>query len=305
MSNLKKLGKGLEDISYLFISSPQENSQVQEPTLKSQKETTSLLEIPVKNICLIGNSQGFENAFLIVNLSLALARLGMKIAVLDLNEELPCLNFLLGRKVQNPEFADSQELIKEGPLGVKLIGLNQSILRNIFRQEKTDKLISILEKIEDDADLVLISILQNNFLTYTQNLLHSMREFLVMVPPQKEKMMAAYKVIKKIFFDNPQAKIGIVAMGIEHLYEVDAVFKKMFSVTKKFLLKELSKYGFLYKIQSQDNEQAHIVSFYDADLTACISNIAQIVVLRSNLAEPVLRGGSFFKKIITEFTKKI
>ncbi len=303
MRSMKKLGKSLDDISYLFLSSAEKESQVKDISVQPKKKPGSILDVPVKSICLIGDSTGFQNAFLVINLSLALARLGMRIAVVDMDEEFPCLNFFLGRDVQMSEINNPQGLIKEGPLGVKLIGLNKLILERLSDDEKKEKLISELAKIEDNVDLILIGVMQKNLSNISCLLAETMKEFLVLVPPDKNKMLNSYKIIKTIFHHNTLAKIGIVVINIDHMYEIEVVFNKLEGAVKKFLDKELYKYGFLFKIKPSANAKANIASFYDADLTACISNIAQIVVLRSNVEETVVAEGSFFKKIITDFSK--
>ena len=95
MSDSKKIGKGLEDISYLFLSSSENEPLAKDTFAQQEKKIPSILEIPMKSVCLIGTNSAFLDAFLIINLSLALARLGMRIAVVDMEPELPCLNFFL------------------------------------------------------------------------------------------------------------------------------------------------------------------------------------------------------------------
>jgi hypothetical protein len=86
------------------------------------------------------------------------------------------------------------------------------------------------------------------------------------------------------------------------MYEIDAVYEKMAGAVKKFLDKELHKYGFLFKLKQEVDSKANIASFYDADLTACISNIAQIIVLRLSLNEANYPQEALFKKMLGELT---
>lgn len=48
MSKLKKLGKGLEDISYLFLSTDEENSPEEEPAAKNEKKTQPCRSFPLR-----------------------------------------------------------------------------------------------------------------------------------------------------------------------------------------------------------------------------------------------------------------
>jgi len=302
MRNVKKLGKGLEDISYLFISSPEENSPVEQVIEHHQPQKFHPPAAALKAICLIGDDLGSESSFLIINLSLALARLGMKIAVLDMNEQFPCLEFFTGNRVTEKQIDSPEQLVKEGPLGVKLVGLNQIVLEKFSDNENINKLYSLLSKIEEEVDLILGSVLPKNFLIHGDYLSPVTREFLVLVDANKEKMIDAYKIIKNIFHNNPAAKIGVIVADVEKVREVEAVYDKMQKVVRKFLNKELYKYGFLYKLKPDSQIDKKYASFYDADLTACISNIAQIVILRSSLSELPLGPDSFFKTIISALT---
>ncbi|MBU1087816.1 MAG: hypothetical protein KKD05_09920 [Candidatus Omnitrophica bacterium] len=302
MNKLKKLGKGLDDISYLFLSPEQEDSAEQEIMLEPDKTRTKTVEMATKNICLIGNSHDSRDAFLVINLSLALARLGMRIAVVDMDEKLPCVNFLLGRANDIILENNGQEFVSQGPFGVKLAGLNAALIENMLVDKALrTKIMLEMKKMEQEVDLVLISVSQDSLFYMNPLLRKSIEEFLVFVSPDKNSMLNSYKVIKTIFSNNPVAKIGTIITDIEHMYEIDVVFNKMFSAVRKFLVKELYKYGFLFKLKQEVNNNSNIASFYDADLTACISNIAQIIILRLNLEENVKSNGELFKNVFNEF----
>ncbi len=301
MNKLKKLGKGLEDISYLFLSTDEENSLVEEPAAKEEKKDQSVPEISTKSICLIGNYRDYRDAFLIVNLSLALARLGMRIAVVDIDENLSCLNFFLGKKPREERVSTPGTVIQEGPLGVKLISLNPALIKQLSQADKKTKLSLELDEVEENVDLILFSIMPKDIENAMPLINKQIRESLVLVSPDKHEMLNAYKIIKFIFLHNPLAKIGTILTEIGHMYEIDAVYDKMSRVVKKYLDKELYKYGFLFKLKQEVGSKANIASFYDADLTACISNIAQIIILRLNLEKSDSKQKPLFKRMLTEF----
>jgi len=302
MNKLKKLGKGLGDISYLFISGEEENSPAKDTREKHTDKNSSDSRLSTKSICLIGNYCDDRDAFLVVNLSLALARLGMRIAVADMDRDLCCMNFFLGKKPEQRHRVTSKAVIEEGPLGVKLIGMTPALLGQLPDAQTKSKLALKLDEIEKNVDLILVSIMQKDLQDAKPLIKDSINEFLVLVPPDKQKMIIAYKIIKSIFSDNPLAKIGTIITEIDHMYEIDAVYEKMSGAVRKFLDKELHKYGFLFKLKQEVDSKANIASFYDADLTACISNIAQIIVLRLSLNEANYPREALFKKILGELT---
>ncbi|MCG2712197.1 MAG: hypothetical protein L6416_07750 [Candidatus Omnitrophica bacterium] len=301
MNKLKKLGKGLEDISYLFLSTDEENSFAEEPAAKEKKKDLIVPELSTKSICLIGNYCDYRDAFLIVNLSFALARLGMRIAVVDIDENLSCLNFFQGKKPREERASIQETIIQEGPLGVKLIGLNPVLIAHLFQADKKTRLSLELDDVEKNVDLILLSIMPKDLENAMPLINRQMRESLVLVSPDKHEMLNAYKIIKLMFLHNPLAKIGVIITEIEHMYEIDAVYDKMARVVKKYLDKELYKYGFLFKLKQDVGSEANIASFYDADLMACISNIAQIIILRLNLEKSESKQKPLFKRMLTEF----
>lgn len=300
MNKLKKLGKGLGDISYLFISGEEENSPSKNVQAERDAKDSSGAGVSTKSICLIGNYCDDRDAFLVVNLSLALARLGMRIAVVDMDENLCCLNFFLGKKPEEKYNVTSKAVIEEGPLGVKLVGITPALIKQLSDTQIKSRLASKLDEIEKNVDLILISVMQKDLQDAKSLIKETVREFLVLVPPDKQKMLIAYKIIKLIFSDNPLAKIGTIITEIDHMYEIDAVYEKMSGAVKKFLDKELHKYGFLFKLKQEVDSKANIASFYDADMTACISNIAQIIVLRLSLGEENYPRQPLFKRLVGE-----
>ncbi len=301
MNKLKKLGKGLEDISYLFLSADEENNTIEASAIKEEKEEQIVPQISTKSICLIGNHCDYRDAFLIVNLSLALARLGLRIAVVDIDENLSCLNFFLGTKPQENQLGNCSTLVKEGPLGIKLIGLNPAITEQLSQSGKKTKLSVELDELEENVDLILLSIMPKDIETAMPLINKQIGEVLVLVSPEKQAMLNAYKIIKLIFLHNPLAKIGAIITEIDHMYEIDGVYDKMSDVVKKYLDKELYKYGFLFKLKQDIGSKANIASFYDADLRACISNIAQIIILRLNLEKIDEKHKTQSKRMLTNF----
>ncbi len=141
--------------------------------------------------------------------------------------------------------------------------------------------------------------MQNTLLQMDKVLAESMKEFIIFVSPDDDKMLEAYRIMKVLFSRNPMAKVGTVVTGIDYMIEVDRVNNKMSGAVKKFLDKELYKYGFLYKIKREFNTFSNSSSVED-NLTACLSNIAQIIMHRLNLDESSLSSGLFFKRIFAE-----
>lgn len=281
MNETKKLGRGLEDISHLFLSSMDKNTPAEEILFEDKERESATAKIATKSICIVGDSNlGFQDAFFVINLSLALSRLDFRVAVVDIDEQLPYLNFFLNFNVNKSDVSKTDLLVKEGPLGVKLIGLNRYFLENGFDSEHKEGMIGQLGRIETEVDIILISASQKSLSNIRNFLKKSISDFLMLVPPDKDKMLHFYKVIKKIYLEDSLAKVGIVVINSDSMYEIDAVYDKISHVVKKFLDVELFMYGFLFKIK-QGIESKNIVGYsFDSDQNDCISNIAEILVDR-------------------------
>jgi len=258
-------------------------------------------ESPLKSICVVGDLAGPQNAFLVVNLALALARLGLRICVVDMDESGPCLNVLHGEDAATEHAAaGAASAVVKGPLNVQVV--NWPLVRDARAASNDDKrrVLARLDTLGSEIDMVLVSTQPQHVFSLPPGLRETIREFLVMVSPDKHKMLQAYKMIKSIFMHEPLANIGLIVSNIEHMYEIENVFVKMSAAARKFLDKELYKYGFLFKLRQSTATAAPLATFYDADLTACISNIAQIVVLRLNLGESASASGASLRNVLTQ-----
>jgi len=95
MKQTKKLGRGLEDFSHLFISSP---AEVKKP-LPEACNDSSLREkgvtSPSRSICILSHRPFAERAFLVINLALEIARQGQKVLVLDGDFSIPRLGMIM------------------------------------------------------------------------------------------------------------------------------------------------------------------------------------------------------------------
>ncbi|MCM8812890.1 MAG: hypothetical protein NC924_03010 [Candidatus Omnitrophica bacterium] len=295
MTTARKLGKGLGDISHLFLSGAQDDGHPDIAEITAPDQNVAAPKAAAKTICVLGDGS-FHDAFLVINLSLALARLGMRIAVVDMDEQLPCVKFFLGENGKK-QSDGSEKIAQEGPLGVRLIGLPRSLAVKVAADNEPGRLAyAELEEIERAADLLVLNAAHATLPAFRQELSSTVWEFLVRVAPESAALAQAYRTIKTIFSENPLTKIGVIISDIEHMYEIEPTYAAIAGAVKKYLDKELYKYGFLFRIQPAD-AAANIASFYDADLSACVSNIAQIILLRLSLHSAESGQEKFFETV--------
>lgn len=304
MSESRRLGKGLEEISHLFLSSGEEKAAFKTNAGADAGKIPPDNKRTPKYICLVGDEPDLHHAFFVVQLSLALTRSGMRIAVVDMDEDLPCFHFLTGGKAGSDTSINSHRVIREGRSGVKVVGFSETIIAGLSETEAADRVLNNLRHIEEEHDVILISVVQGTLLKMETVLPDPLREFILFVARDKFKMLAAYKTIKSIFSLHPLAHAGIIITPIRHAFEADLVHDRMSGAVEKFLGRELHRYGFLYKSEKEPDAAFLSDSFCEADVTTCISNIVQ------NLVSRVHRTGSssqghFFSNLCAGYGRTI
>ena len=94
MKQTKKLGRGLEDFSHLFISSPGETKKPLPETRQGSVEHKDGVSAHSRSICILSHRALDERAFLVINLALEIALQGKKVLVFDGDFSIPRLTML-------------------------------------------------------------------------------------------------------------------------------------------------------------------------------------------------------------------
>ena len=249
MKQTKKLGRGLEDFSHLFLSSPGGKSQpaeipeIEEPPGKA-------LKAHARTVCIAGERGVGERAFLAVSLAVTFAGQGKKVVVFDADFSLPRLCMLMERVPSNsllnlithPERKGA--VLKESS-GVTLITLDVDVatLRCLTDRERLSLTAAISTSVEE-ASVVLV-ITSGDFINQMKVFIESADDIVVVAPQPVAEMINAYGLIKKIFQLDEHARVGIIASRSTLFDHADAVFEKMQRVVKKFLDKPLLNHGYL------------------------------------------------------------
>ena len=144
MKQEKKLGRGLEDFSHVFLSSRSEKIESLSTTNRDVDSEKEGVVTPVRAICIISDREVKERAFLTVNLALEIAKQGKRVLVFDADFSLPRLCMLMDIPARSSVLHfisknGEDEIIAEGVNGVKLITLDVDIsdLRSLGESERT------------------------------------------------------------------------------------------------------------------------------------------------------------------------
>ena len=250
MKRVKRLGRGLEDFSHLFLSSKSEKSEHSTGGTHDAVSEPEGARILPRVICITSDRRVGERAFLTVNLACELAERGKRVLVFDADFSLPRLCMLMdiparGSMLQFITKNGKEEVIAGGKEELKLITLDVDIsdLRSLGEHERST-LIQCFRRAEEESDIMLINA-SPGFIHHMRAILKAVAEVIVVTPQQVAEMINAYGVIKFIFQVNADAQVGIVSSRIANPPQAEVVFEKMQRIVKRFLDKPLSHLGYI------------------------------------------------------------
>ena len=246
MNSKKRLGKGLEDISHLFLSgvpSPPSLGRVQ-PVIQKQSQGPA----PDTQVWLtLSLVPRLPSAFFTANLGIELARAGKRVLAIETGA-VPSMDEVLGTVQIHPSLNDlleqpQKQIAVEGPLGMKLLSF-QLRLEEIqgFATEEQEILLQVLRKEEEDAEWVLIHAVYEERSTFHRwvRLVHGV---VLTVDLNSETLLQAYQTCKYLYQLQPDLRIGVMAFGDRDQEAASAGMKRLSDAVLQFLGKSLEGYG--------------------------------------------------------------
>ncbi|HHV94631.1 MAG TPA: MinD/ParA family protein [Firmicutes bacterium] len=186
-----------------------------------------------------------------VNLALAWATRGIRVGILDADMGLANVDLLLGL---NPRCNLShvisgertlQEILLTGPAGLKVIAGGSGIAELAdIEQHQLDSFIDSLSELDEALDLLLIDTgagLSRNVLSFAL----ASREVLVIATPDPTSLTDAYGLVKVLAMRNHDAVLEIIVNMCEDDRSGREVFDRLYSVSRRFLSRELSFAGYV------------------------------------------------------------
>lgn len=184
-----------------------------------------------------------------VNLGIALAQRGSKVAILDADMGLANVDIVLGL---NPRYNLSHvingertlmEVMTRGPSGLGIIagGSGVAELADIG-QRQLERFVASLEELDEALDILLIDTGAGISRTVLSFALAS-DEALVVATPDPTSLADAYGLIKLLAIRNPQAQLRIVVNMCENEESGKEVFDKLNGVAMRFLSRKLDYAG--------------------------------------------------------------
>ena len=197
MKQTKKLGRGLEDFSHLFISSPSDSPKNLPENPRDSVSKEREVETPPRSICFLSHRSLDERSFLVINLAREMARSGKKVLVLDGDFSLPRLNMLMKGTAVTPlsHFITRNGKAHEAFLeesGMRLISLDVDLSTlSALEQGDRARLMESFKLLEEESDLIL-AVASSDFIPHVKTLLHAVDEAIVITPHPIAEMINAY-----------------------------------------------------------------------------------------------------------------
>lgn len=245
METRKRLGRGLEDISHLFISKRPSTESAARP-IPSPAE--NMAQGSPKRFCLVSAVRGYTVAFWAMNLAAALSRGGKRCLLIEGHTGSDSLSEMLnlpGVHASLGEFLNHDRQLTHGdPGGVRLLAFQIRVeeFRSIKAEER-DILFEILKREEEASDYVVTTFETDPLEPAMMELLRANREAVVI--GQADDPVPTYQQIKALCYHHPGVNIGLILHGVASESEAAPIVERLGAAARRFLDKPISLYGIL------------------------------------------------------------
>lgn len=267
-------------------------------TDKKQKKT--------RTIAITSGKGGVGKTSVAVGLSIALARGGSTVTLLDADLGLANINVILGiiPKYNLYHVIKGQKKLKdiviEVPEGIKIIagasGFHQ--LANLDPKQRNEFISAISELDSDDFMIVDTGAgVSQNVLSFVM----ASDEIIVVTTPEPTAITDAYGIIKSIAAQSPDKIIKIIVNRVLSVAEGNRVAQRVINIAGQFLNIKVENLGFIfddiYVPKSVRNQKPFMVSYPKSKASGCVTIIAERI---SNKETGAVKGSGlsvFFKNL--------
>ena len=206
-------------------------------------------------IAVTSGKGGVGKTNLVVNLGIALAKLGQRVAILDADLGLANVDVLLGI---NPPYSlydilfgekTINEIIVRGPLGISIVSGSSGVqdLANLDQQGR-ERLIAALGYFNDHADFVFIDTgagISRNVLGFVA----ASEEVIVILTPEPTSLTDAYSLVKVLATYKVHSIVNLVVNRALDEQEAQGTVNQFMAVVNKFLQIRINYIGSIYEDQ--------------------------------------------------------
>lgn len=257
-----------DNIAGVFLSCVEEREKLEEGSFARIIPVISPIERMGKSI-------------LISNVAVELVRMGRRVVILNLARGLRDVYYLLDVRPINKIASPNGIEVLEASYGIRLLSQNLGIqsLTNLSNEQR-DILIDDLARILSSTDVMLIDTPMKMDFNMAM-IMQLSREVIVLTSPDLNMMMDSYRLIKAISQLNKDISIKLLINKVKNAKEAKRVYKKISTVTKKFLSIKIKNYSFVLRDllvnQSIFKRVPFVISEPKSHPSRCIRHIAQLL----------------------------
>lgn len=227
--------------------------------LREMVKEKNLAEFPItpppdltsRIITVTSGKGGVGKSNITLNLAIAFAKHEKRVVIIDADFGLANIEVLfgivpkynLGHVFINEKSID--EIITEGPLGIKLVSGGSGIreLAN-FDERRMAVVIEKLSYLDTISDIILIDTGAGISDTVI-NFIKASSETIIITTPEPTSLTDAYAVVKTVHSDGGATRFKVLVNRAESETEAEEVYGKISKVSKHFLDIELESIGFI------------------------------------------------------------
>jgi flagellar biosynthesis protein FlhG len=202
-------------------------------------------------IAVTSGKGGIGKTNLVVNLAVALARLGHRVGVLDADFGLGNVDVLLGLTPSahvGHVIAGEKSLndvILQGPLGIRIIPASSGLQSlTALTAAQRGRLTAALDVLRRELDFLLIDT-ASGISDNVMEMLNLAGRVVVLTSLEPCAVVDAYATVKVLSAQAPDKEIGIVVNEVRDGDEAALAFKQLDTAAHRFLGRNLRYYGFI------------------------------------------------------------
>ncbi len=260
-----------------------------------------------RTIAITSGKGGVGKTSMAVSLSIALARDGSSVTLLDADLGMANINVILGIIPKYNLYhvikgkKNLKDIVIEVPDGIKIIagasGFHQ--LANLDQKQRNDFINSISELDADDFMIIDTGAgVGQNVLSFVL----AADEIIVITTPEPTAITDAYGIIKSIASQSTDKVIKLIVNRVQSVAEGKRVAQRVINIAGQFLNVKVENLGFVFDdihvAKSVRNQKPFFVSYPKSKASGCVAIIADRI--NNKISEAVKGTGlvTFFKNLL-------